>query len=110
MEITPLLILALFFVATYVMLIRPQLKQRREHEELIARLEVGQDVVTAGGVHGTVVELDSDTADLLVTDDVVLRFQKQSVARIVGAEADGEETAGDAVDDRVDVEAETEER
>ena len=102
------LLLPLVFLALlYVLLIRPQSKRRKELAKLVASVGVGDLVATVGGVHGAVVELDGETVDLAVTEDahggpdVVMRFDRNAIARVIeragsgesGAEAD--ETDGD---------------
>lgn len=83
MDIASLLILLLFLGAMYFLLIRPQRKRQKEHEEMVSALAVGDDVVTIGGMHGTVIALDEDTVDLEVTEEIALRFQKSAIARTV---------------------------
>lgn len=83
-----LLLPLLFLVVLYMLLIRPQQKRQKEHQRQVAELEVGNDVVTIGGLHGRVAALDDDTMDLLVTDDVVLRFARSSLARVVREDAE----------------------
>ena len=78
-----LFILPLFLVLMYFVMIRPQRKRQQEHQRMISDLGIGDDVVTIGGLHGTVVALDEETMDLEVTDDIVVRFQRSSVARVV---------------------------
>ncbi|MBS3940548.1 MAG: preprotein translocase subunit YajC [Actinobacteria bacterium] len=78
-----LLLPLLFLVVLYMLLIRPQQKRQKEHQRQVADLQVGDDVVTIGGLHGRVAVLSDDTMDLLVTDDVVLRFARSSLARVV---------------------------
>ena len=78
-----LLLPLLFLVVLYMLLIRPQQKRQKAHQRQVAELQVGDDVVTIGGLHGRVATLDDDTMDLLVTDDVVLRFARSSLARVV---------------------------
>lgn len=93
----PLLLLAFL----YLLLIRPQQRRRREQQRLVSSLAVGDLVVTIGGLHGEVVAVDADTVDLGVTyddddtADVVLRFERSSVARRLseGAGADGPGTS-----------------
>jgi preprotein translocase subunit YajC len=78
------LILIAFFAVMYLLLIRPQQKRQRQHQRMIRSVTVGDDVVTAGGLHGTVAALDDDTMDLTVSaDGTVLRFQRSSLARVV---------------------------
>lgn len=100
----PLVFLALL----YVLLIRPQAKRRKELARLVASLAVGDLVATIGGIHGAVVAIDTDTVDLAVTEDaqgrpdVVVRFERNAVARVIeraGGDADavggsGEDDAG----------------
>ncbi len=78
-----LIIPLLFLVALYLLMIRPQQKRQKEHQQLIRSITTGDDVVTVGGLHGRVVALTDDTMDLEVTDDIVIRFQRTSLARVV---------------------------
>ena len=91
----------LFVVVLYVALIRPQNKRRKEQLRMNAALKVGDAVVTIGGVHGEVMALDGATVDLAVTyddegvaPDVVLRFERSAIARVVPAVVDAP-TGGD---------------
>ena len=78
-----LLIPLLFLVVLWFLLIRPQQKRQKEHAQLVRDLQVGDDVVTVSGLHGHVVALTDETVDLEVTDDIVLRFQRSSVGRVI---------------------------
>ena len=95
--ISSLIILLLFFAVMYFVLIRPQQKRQREHAKMVADLTLDDDIVTIGGIHGTVVALDDETVDIEVTDDVVIRIQRSSIAKIVAPVA-----AVDAPDDADD--------
>jgi preprotein translocase subunit YajC len=85
------LLLPLAFLAVlWVLLIRPQQKQRKAQDAARRSLAVGDDIVTIGGLHGRVVDLPRDDAmDLLVcpgedgSDDVVLRYERAALGRIV---------------------------
>ncbi|MEX2324966.1 MAG: preprotein translocase subunit YajC [Nitriliruptoraceae bacterium] len=80
-----LLLPILFLVVLYMLLIRPQQKRQKQHRELVSNVNLGDDVVTIGGIHGRVVDLGDETMDLQVTadDDVIIRFQRASLARVV---------------------------
>jgi preprotein translocase subunit YajC len=84
-ELGGLLIPLLFLVVLWFLLIRPQQKRQKEHLALVRSLQVGDDVITLSGLHGEVVALTDDTVDLAVTgdSDVVVRFQRQSVGKVV---------------------------
>ena len=93
------LLLPLGFLALlYLLLIRPQAKRRKELQRLIGALQVGDLVATLGGIHGEVVSLDDGTVDLAVTEDaqggpdVILRFDRAAIARVIEhADAGGDE-------------------
>ncbi len=92
MDAGSLIIFAVFIGLMYFLLIRPQRKRQKEQQELLDSLARGDDVVTIGGLHGRVHALTEEVVDLEVTDDVVLRFQKQAISRKVtyGAEEQAE--------------------
>ena len=105
------LLLPLAFLAVlWVLLIRPQQKQRKEQEASRRSLAVGDDVVTIGGLHGQVVDLPGEaTMDLLVcpgedeSQDVVLRYERAALGRIVHRAAEDEPE--DAPEDEASQEA-----
>lgn len=96
------LILLAFFGVMYLLLIRPQQKRQREHRELIDSITVGADIVTIGGLHGTVTAVDDDTVDLTVSSDgTLLRFQRSAIAKVVTHDEvgdTGEDWTGPAAD------------
>ena len=65
----------------YFFLLRPQQKRAREHKELVDSLEVGDRVVTVGGIHGTLKSIDEDTVEMQVADGVRLTVSKSAVGR-----------------------------
>jgi preprotein translocase subunit YajC len=56
--------MAIIFVIFYVLLIRPQQKRQREQEQMLKSIEKGDEVVTAGGLHGKVVGVTDETLTL----------------------------------------------
>lgn len=82
-NLSGLIILVLFFGVMYLLIIRPQQRRQREHQQLIASLSKGDDVITVGGLHGRVVDIGDDYVDLNVYDDVLLRFEKSAIAKVV---------------------------
>lgn len=85
-----LLLPLLFLVVLYMLLIRPQQKRRKEQQQMVSNLQVGDDIVTIGGLHGRVIGLGDKTMDIVVTadSDVVLRFERSSLGRVVRDDAD----------------------
>lgn len=73
----------LIFVVMYLLLIRPQVKQQKELARLQSNLKKNDEVVTLGGIHGTVVNIKNDTVVLRVDDSTRLEVDKSSVGRLV---------------------------
>ena len=68
-----------FVLIFYFLLIRPQNKRRKEHQELVSSLNKGDEVVTAGGVVGTITKVEDDFVKVQVSDAVEMRIQKSAV-------------------------------
>ncbi|HEY6634506.1 MAG TPA: preprotein translocase subunit YajC [Acidimicrobiia bacterium] len=81
-----LLFLALMVGVFYFLIIRPQRKRSQQQKELAQTLEVGVEVRTIGGIHGTVVSIDEDSVVLKVEDGQI-RFSKRAIGSRVGNEA-----------------------
>ena len=82
-SLTPILMIALLFVVMYFMMIRPQQKRRREAEQMQAALAPGDEVVTIGGLHGTVTAVEDETILLEVAPGVQTRYARPAVARVI---------------------------
>jgi preprotein translocase subunit YajC len=80
---TQLLFFAAIFAIFYFLLIRPQQKQRKQRETMLAAVKKGDRVVTTGGLHGTVMGLNEHTVTLKVADQVKLEFDRAAIGRIV---------------------------
>ncbi|MBP3227725.1 MAG: preprotein translocase subunit YajC [Bacteroidaceae bacterium] len=76
-----LIMIVLLFVIMYFFMIRPQNKKQKELRNFRNALKPGQDVVTVGGLHGTVRSIDegTDTVTLEVATGVKLRFDRASI-------------------------------
>ena len=74
-----LVTLGVFVLIFYFLLIRPQNKRRKEHQNLITSLSEGDEVVTAGGMLGKITKVDDEFIKVLVGEGVELRFQKSSI-------------------------------
>jgi preprotein translocase subunit YajC len=89
-----LILLPLFFLVFYFLLLRPQQKRMKEHADLVASLEPGDDVLTTGGLYGTIATIDGQIAELEVADGVVVRIQRSAVAELIEWD-DGTESLDD---------------
>jgi preprotein translocase subunit YajC len=82
-SLLPLLLIAGLFAITYFMIIRPNSKRRRQMAEMQSSAAPGAQVVTIGGLHGTIVEVDDETVQIEATPGVVLRFARGAVAKVI---------------------------
>jgi preprotein translocase subunit YajC len=79
----PLLALLITFGLMWALLILPQQRKMRQHQAVIASLEVGDEVVTAGGVYGTVVGVAEETLSVEVAPGIVLQVLRNAVTQRV---------------------------
>ncbi len=79
--LTSLLLLVLIGVFFYFLLIRPQQRRARQQRALIDSLDVGDEVMTIGGLYGTIRRLDEDRVTLEVAPGVDLQYSKSAIAR-----------------------------
>jgi preprotein translocase subunit YajC len=88
MSVLPLMIG--MFAIMYFLIIRPQQKQRKDREALLAAVKKGDRVVTSSGLFGTVVGLSEHTVTLKVAEQVKLEFERSAIGRIVPAAGEKE--------------------
>jgi preprotein translocase subunit YajC len=78
-----LIVLAVTFVLLWVFFILPQQRRVRAHQQLVAALEEGAEVVLTAGIHGRITELGAEDLLLEVAPGVELRVARQAVLRRV---------------------------
>ena len=71
------------FGVMYFILIRPQKKQAQKTQDMLSQIKPGDKVVTIGGLHGIVEEINSaDNTDVLDCEGIFLTFEKRAISRI----------------------------
>ena len=75
--------MALMFVAMYFLIIRPQQKKQKEHQAMLSKIVAGDEVVTAGGILGRVVEVGEQFLTLEIADNVRIKVQRFQVSSLV---------------------------
>jgi preprotein translocase subunit YajC len=74
--------LVFMFAIFYFLLIRPQQKKAKEHKALLESMKKGDNVITAGGVHGKVTAVENDLVTLEVANNVNIKITKSYIAAI----------------------------
>ncbi|MCU0760011.1 MAG: preprotein translocase subunit YajC [Steroidobacteraceae bacterium] len=82
-QLAPLLMMVLFIVIFYFLLIRPQQKKAKEHQAMLGRLAAGDEVVTAGGILGRVVEVGDTFTTIEIADGVRIKIQKYQITSLM---------------------------
>jgi preprotein translocase subunit YajC len=94
-----LLPFALIFIIMYFLIIRPQQKKAKEHNELVKNIRRGDTVITSSGLVGKVTKVvDDDQIEFEIADGVRVRQMRQmiSIVRAKGEPAKGEPTKGES--------------
>lgn len=74
---------ALLFLVMYFLLIRPQSKRRKEQQLKLSRLQPGDEIVSIGGIHGTIVHVDGAYVIVKVDETTKLKFTKEAVSTVI---------------------------
>jgi len=78
-QLFPILIMFLIF---YILVIRPHKKEQTEKKKKIESLKKNDGVITAGGIHGTVVNLKDSTVILRIDDNVRIEIDKEAISTV----------------------------
>ena len=75
----PILLIAIM----YFLMIRPQMKRAKEHKAMLEKLSRGDEVITNGGIAGTVSDLGDSFVTVEIADNVRIRVQKGAIANVL---------------------------
>lgn len=67
----------------WFMILRPQQKKQKLHQQMIEALKKGDKVIMTGGIHGTVAGIDEKSLLVQVADNVKMKFEKGAIASVV---------------------------
>ena len=81
-------------VLVWFLLIRPQRRRQMDTQRMIEQLEVGKEIVTAGGLYGTVTAVDDTELRVEIADGVEVRIAKRAVAGILSDDEKEDDHAG----------------
>jgi preprotein translocase subunit YajC len=77
------LFILVLLALVWLMLIRPQRRRQQEAQRLVESIGVGKEIVTAGGLYGTVTAIEDDEVRVEIADGVEVRVAKRAVAGVV---------------------------
>ena len=81
--LTSFLPFIIIFVLFWFMLIRPQMKQAKDHRNMLAALQKGDEVATTGGLVGRVIKVSEAYVSLEIATDTVVNVQKITVQTLL---------------------------
>jgi preprotein translocase subunit YajC len=78
-----LLLWGSLFAIFYFLIIRPQQQKQKQHNQMINNLKKGDRVITGGGIHGRIVNLDESTVKMEIDEKVVIKVNRASIAAVL---------------------------
>ena len=84
-----------FFGIFYFLAIRPQRRQRQQHSEMVGMLKKGDEVVTIGGMFGTITAIGDDWVELEIAKRTKVRYLKRAISSITSIDEYDEEEEED---------------
>ena len=85
-----LIILIALFAALWLFLIRPQRRRQVEQTRMQDQLASGDEILTAGGIHGTVRGIEDEVVQLEIAPGTIFRLDRRAVAAVVPEETEPE--------------------
>jgi preprotein translocase subunit YajC len=74
----------------WLLLIRPQRRKQQEQQDLLSNVQIGDEIVTAGGIYGTVTDVDESDVTVEIAADTHVRMAKRAIAAILNDDEDEE--------------------
>ncbi len=78
--------LIIIFAIFYFMLIRPQQKKAKEHQEMLEKLKKGDRVITSGGIYGEIYALTPTTCTLIIAENVKIKVSRGFISGLAAPE------------------------
>jgi preprotein translocase subunit YajC len=91
-----------FFGIFYFLAIRPQRRQKQAHSDMVQMLKKGDEVVTIGGMFGTVTRIGDDWVEVEIAKRTRVRYLKRAISQITAAEEEDEDEYIEAEADEED--------
>jgi len=86
-----LIVMMLLLVVMYVLMIRPQRQRQRDQQSMIESANVGDDVLTTGGIYGTVTRAEGDDVVVEIAEGLEVHMTRRGIAAVLPPEAEDED-------------------
>jgi preprotein translocase subunit YajC len=83
--------MGLIFAILYFLLLRPQAKERKRHDDMLAQLKKGDEIVTNGGIIGKVVHVEEKRLTMKTGDNTRLTVDRARIAAVLDAKGESQE-------------------
>jgi preprotein translocase subunit YajC len=101
------LIIIVAFLLLWLIVVRPQRKRQNQQQQMLSELQVGDEVLTAGGIYGTVSSLDEDEVTVEIAPSTEVRVARRAIAGITRDPEDEESEETEEPDEPQDEAAES---
>ncbi len=71
------------FAAMYFLIIAPQRKKQKQHQQMITELKSGTEIVTSGGIYGTITNVKDDRFVLKIAENTKIEISKASIGSVI---------------------------
>jgi preprotein translocase subunit YajC len=99
-----LIVMVLVLVVLYVVTIRPQRQRQAAQQTMIERAVVGDDVLTNGGIYGTITQAEGDDVVVEIAEGIEVHMTRRGIAAVLPPEDEEEDGDVDEADEDVDAE------
>jgi preprotein translocase subunit YajC len=83
-----LVVMVLLLVVMYVLMIRPQRQRQREQQLMIEGASTGDDILTSGGIYGTITEVEGDDIVVEIADGLSVHMTRRGIAAVLPPESE----------------------
>jgi preprotein translocase subunit YajC len=83
-------IIIIAFLLLWLVVVRPQRRRQSQQQQMLSELHVGDEVLTAGGIYGTITRLDDDTVTVEIAPKLEVRVARRAIAGVTHDEPEAE--------------------
>ena len=96
-------IIIIAFLLLYLIVVRPQKRRQNQQQQMMKELRIGDEVLTAGGIYGTVSELEDDLVTVEIAPSTEVRVARRAIAGVTREPEDEEqEETGESEEPQAD--------